>query len=133
MKKIINFILGIFLFSSLFIKYAILDYFAKTQNYYIYDVPWLRLLIIITSLCLIMSALFKIKYLNNYMVIFLTILTILSWTDFYQANKIINYYDTSNNLIEVAIRKEIFIIPIILILILIFMVVSIIDKKKRSL
>lgn len=134
MKKIINLILGIFLLSSLFIKYAVLEYFAVVHNYYVYNVPWLRVLIIITSLWLIMSALFKIKYLNNYIVIFSSILTFFSWISFYQENKIIDFYDTSNNLIEVAIRKEIFIIPIILILILIWMIILLIsDKKKRSL
>ncbi|MDO4378004.1 MAG: hypothetical protein Q4C64_02480 [Erysipelotrichia bacterium] len=124
-------VMALLLLSTLNIKYASISYFSKPIEYYIINETILGWLIIATSACIVLSELKNIKFLNNYVLMFLTMLDLVSWWEFYNEQKIITLYDVNNQVVvEAVISKAVFIIPIILIIIFITLLVQTIIKKQ---
>lgn len=129
--KVTKTILAIALIACLFIKYASFKYFSVPFNYYIYQVSVLRELLLLTSVAIFVEVFGQVKWINNYVVMILTILTMFSWIDFYNDYKVIKIIDVTNEVINIYSNDFIFVTMVALVITFVVYLIDLIVKSKR--
>ncbi len=135
MKKVIKtskIVSAIALIACLFIKYASFKYFSIPLDYHIYEVSILRELLVLTAVAIFVEVFGKVKWINTYVVMILTTLTMFSWIDFYKDYKVIKIVDVTSEVININCNNFIFVVAIVLVITFVVYFIDVVLKKSKS-